>query len=121
MDKNKERTSGIAYCAALGLRIGAIFVGLAATVLLAVNIYRACTGGIGWEVAAIPAFCTAFYLGWAFSEERTRQRRAEARKEREERWQQAIAELEGIFSENTLYPNLPRLPDSRQTEKEDSQ
>jgi len=87
MEKNRSRIPTIADYAAYGIRIGAMLLGIAATIALAYHIltvYQAGTGRIGWELTAPSAYACALYLGWSFGLEYDRQRRSKARRKRRE-------------------------------------
>lgn len=69
----------------MGLRIGALVVGILAAVALAVigfKTYQARTGSPGGEILILPAYALLFYAGWTAHSDSEEHRRSRRREER---------------------------------------
>lgn len=71
--------------AVIGLRIGAVIVGIMAAVTFAVigfQTYQTRTGTIGGEILILPAFVLFFYVGWVARKDTEQRQRSQQREER---------------------------------------
>lgn len=69
----------------MGLRIGALVVGIVASVAIAVigfKTYQARTGSPGGEILILPTYALLFYAGWTAHGDTEQYRRSKRREER---------------------------------------
>lgn len=82
--KQRRKSLRLGKSVIIGIRLGAVIVGIAAIVTLAVigfQTYQARTGLPGGEILIIPAFALFFYTGWTARKDTEEYRKIKRREE----------------------------------------